>query len=198
MEIPICAGTSSFLQFSDAHLHIIAIIKVSQHGLGQVLESNPSPSPFLHQFPMIFFFSSRRRLARCCRGTAELLPWLLDIGGRTTRFSHSPASHRLSPDFPTTVFCSPQSDSAFLMWQTFHQLNFYYDLGSIFQIIFHCVYHPLFFLAPTDYHLFLRLSQACLPPAICCRCRRILSPWCSCVFCPILTNPPPGSSCLSS
>ena len=42
----------SFLQFSDAHLHLIAIIKVSQHAHGQVLDSNPSPSPFFPQFPV--------------------------------------------------------------------------------------------------------------------------------------------------
>ena len=46
MEMPICSG---------------AVIGVSQHARGQVLESNPSPSPFFPQFPMIFFFSGRRR-----------------------------------------------------------------------------------------------------------------------------------------
>ena len=142
----------------------------------------------------------------------ELLPWLLDTQGRTTRFSHSPASHRVFPDFPTIVFCLQQCDSAFsdvskswkmllplsvasfktylkdlkVLWpsQTFHQLNFYYDLGAIFQIIFHCIYHPFFNWAPADYRLFLGLSQGCLPPSIACRGRRILSPWCSFVFVP--------------
>ena len=56
--------------------------------------------------------------------------------------------------------------------------------GRRFQIIFHCIHHLFFILAPTDYHLFLRLSQACLPPSISCRGRRILSPWCSFVFVP--------------
>ena len=41
-----------------------------------------------------------------------------------------------------------------------------------------------FILAPTDYQLFLRLSQACLPPSIACRGRRVLSPWRSFVFVP--------------
>ena len=79
----------------------------------------------------------------------------------------------------------PQGDLKVLWpWQTFHQINFHYDLGALFQIIFHCVYHFFFILAPTDCHLFLRLSQACLPPSISCRGRRILSPWCSFVFVP--------------
>ena len=60
-------------------------------------------------------FAEARESAKCCRGTAELLPWLLDIQGHTTRFAQSPASQRLSPDFPTIVFCLQQGDSAFLL-----------------------------------------------------------------------------------
>ena len=48
----------SFLQFSDAHFHIITVVMVSQHFLGQVLEGSPSPSSVFHQHPMVFFFSS--------------------------------------------------------------------------------------------------------------------------------------------
>ena len=136
------------------------------------------------------------------------MPWHLDTQGRTTRFVHSPSAHRLFPDFPTIVFCSPQSGSDFLMcrsagkywclfwlrasrrtsgrpqsfWpqQSFHHFNIHHDLGATFQIIFHCIHHPFFNLAPTDYQVFLDFS----PPSITCRCRRLLSPWSSFVFVP--------------
>ena len=195
MEIPICAGTST-RSCNSLMPTFIAVIKVSQHALGQVLKGNPSPSPIFAQFPMIFFFSGRRRAllaeesVECCWDTAELLPWLLDAPGHTTRFSHLRASHRLSSDFQTIVFCLQRGDSAFLLCrracsQGFLALgssppnHFFCDLSALFEIIFHCVYHFFFILAPTDYHLLLRLSQACLPPSISCRGRRILSLWCS-------------------
>ena len=75
----------------------------------------------------------------------------------------------------------PQRDlQVFWPWQTFHHLSIHFDLGAIFHIIFHCTHHPFFLWAPTDYRLFLVFS----PPSFLCRCRRILSPWCSCVFVP--------------
>ena len=113
MEIPNWNGTST--RSCNTVMPTFAIIKVSQHYLGQILESNPSPSPAFHNVPMIFFFSLADESAGCCRGVAELLPWLLDTQGRTTRFAHSPAAHRLFPDFPTIVFCLPRSGSAFLL-----------------------------------------------------------------------------------
>ena len=147
------------------------------------------------------------------------MPWLLDTQGRNTRFAHSPASHRLFPDFPTIVFCLPQSGSTFLTCrragrcyclcqlrasrrtsrrpqgslasQSFHHVNIHCDLGATFQRIFHCIYHPSFNLAPTDYQLFLGF----LPPSITCRCRRFLSPWCFFCIRPISTTQPPGNSC---
>ena len=60
-------------------------------------------------------FAEAEESVGCCWGTAELLPWLLETQVRTSRFAHSPASHSLFPDFPTIVFCLPQSDSALLM-----------------------------------------------------------------------------------
>ena len=147
------------------------------------------------------------------------MPWLLDTQGRTTRLSHSPASHRLFLDFPTIVFSLPQSDSTFLMcrragrcccpcklrasrrtsrlWpkQTFHQLNFYYDLGAIFQIIFHCVYHPFFNFGSNRLSAVLGADPSLL--ATIHRLQRptdLVSMVLFCI-CPISTNPPPGNSC---
>ena len=129
-------------------------------------------------------------------GLGSLIP-----KGRTTRFSHFPASHRLSPDFPTVVFCLPQSDSAFLLcrragrcccslqvacFKTYlKETSGFSGLSKLstnsistmtwaqlFQIILPLHLSPFFFnLAPTDYQLFLGLSQACLPPSIACRGR---------------------------
>ena len=107
----------SFLQFSDAHFHIITIIKVSQHFLGQALEGNPSPSSRpsgLLLLQLTTSFAEAGASVRCCRGT-ELLPWLLDTQGHATRFARSLAVHRFFPDFPAIVFCLPRSGLAFPM-----------------------------------------------------------------------------------
>ena len=83
-------------------------------------------SLILHVMPPVFTtllpctvsrFAEAEESVECCWDTAELLPWLLDTQGRTPRFSHFPASHRLFPDFPTIVFCLPQSGSASLMYR---------------------------------------------------------------------------------
>ena len=60
-------------------------------------------------------FAEAGKSVKCCRGTAELSPWLLDTQGHTTRFAHSPAVHRFFPGFPASAFCLPQSGSAFPM-----------------------------------------------------------------------------------
>ena len=51
----------------------LLLSRVSQHARGQVLKSNPSPSPFFHHFPLVFFFSGRRRALLKQRSFVELL-----------------------------------------------------------------------------------------------------------------------------
>ena len=107
----------SFLQFSDVDLHlgISACPWPGSRKQSFAFAFPPSvPNDLLLLWPTKSFAEAEESV-ECCWGTAELLPWLLDTQGRTTRFSYSPASHRLSPDFPTIFFCLQRGDSAFLL-----------------------------------------------------------------------------------
>ena len=187
----------SFLQYSDAHLHVIAITKVSQQALGGSRKQSFAlafhsslPTNLLLLWPTTSF-AEAEEFVECCWGTVELLPWLLDTQGRTTRFSHS-------PDYPTIVFCLQHGDSAFLLRRkagrycctrklrasrrtlrkpqgslalaNFPPNQFFTMTGAhLSKQPSTASINPFFILAPTDYRLFLRLSQACLPPSISCR-----------------------------
>ena len=214
MELPICTSTSNrscssviptftFSLFPSISTFPLPISRMQYLAL-VCLPSRPNDLLLLW---LMTSFAEAKEFVGFCRGTAGLLPELLDTQRHAARFAHSLAVHRLSlptlqpsssachkvvrlfccveelEDIATPVICVLQDVPlrdilAFWSQQTFHHLNIHYDLGAIFQIIFHCIHHPFSSWAPSDYRVFLVFS----PPSITCRCRRILSPWRSFVF----------------
>ena len=95
-------------------------------------------------------------------------------------------------------YCYLRNLRASTRLQAFHQIDFYYDVGALFQIIFHCVYHPFFILAPTDYHLFPETVPSLLATIHLLQRPTDLVSMALFCMCPIWTTPPPRSSCRSS
>ena len=118
MEVPICTGTSNrscnlvmptFTSSLESRYLSISLAKPSK----AILRPHQDPVVFFF-FQMTTSFAEAGASVRCCRGT-ELLPWLLNTQGHTTRFARSLAVHRFFPDFPAIVFCLPRSGLAFPM-----------------------------------------------------------------------------------
>ena len=111
MEIPNCKGTST--RSCNSVMTSFTTLQLSRQSFA--LACLPSRANGLLLLWPTTSFAEAAESARCCRGTAGLLPWLLDTQGHTTNFARSPVAHRFFHGFPAIVFCLPQSGSAFLM-----------------------------------------------------------------------------------
>ena len=134
-----------FLQFSDAHFHIITIIQVSQHFLGQILEGNqylafaclPSrPNGLLLWLTTSFAVAAA--FVGFCLGTAGLLPQLLvcPVSCRAPFFTDSPA----------ILCCLPRNGSASLMCRRAGKYCCLFSLSTSGRTL----ERPLSFLASTS------------------------------------------------
>ena len=104
------------------HFHIITVFQFFQHSLGRLLESDtpayacvPSRPTGLLPPWMKANFAAATAFSVSSRSTAELPPLLSDTQYHPTRFAHSLAVHRFSPDSPTIIFCLPRSGPVSLM-----------------------------------------------------------------------------------